>query len=73
MALRTASNERGAEVMHYTNSGLGRVREVRECQSAKLICMLIINYCLGSDISYHLGGRTSIFASSSRKFSRNRH
>ena len=73
MALRTASNERGAEVMHYTDSGLRRMHEVRECQSAKLICILIINYCLGSDISYHPGGRISILASSSRKFSRNRH
>jgi hypothetical protein len=56
--------------MRSTNSGLGRVHEVRECYSAKLICVLIINYYLGSEISYHLGGRISILDSASRKFSR---
>jgi hypothetical protein len=74
MQLHTVCNEGGAEVIGYTNSGLGRVGEVRECYSAKLTCMLIINYYyFGSEINYHLGGRISILASASRKFSRIRH
>jgi len=40
MPLRTVSNEGDAEFIRSTNYGLGRVHEVRECYSAKLICML---------------------------------
>jgi len=56
MPLPTVSKEGGAEVMRYTNSGRGRVSEIRECHSAKLIYILIINYYLGSEIIYNLGG-----------------
>jgi len=73
MPLRTVSNEGGAEVISYTNSGLGQVHEVREYYPENLICMLVINYYLGSEINYHLGGRISILVSASRKFSRIRH
>ena len=73
MPLHNISNEGGADVISYTNSEHGQVFEVRVFYSAKLICMLIINYYLGSEINYHLGVRISILASASRKFSRIRH